>query len=189
MTSSNSPIPDEFPAQRPVTRSFDVFFDLRPNRWLSKQWWGWWFETSSRHIWRHCNVIVMSTCNYSCGFRAIMRAAFEAGIFCHFIMYHRHSRLSVWQTEIPADSLITSLVWFPSGLLGRKTWVQFVKTRWRRIIPRLKTRTLLYPGWRKGPQKVKLSKYARFSNNQMSIYIYSHSLPQSNKQSNMISHV
>ena len=62
------------------------------------------------------DVIVMSTCNYSCGFRAIMRAAFEAGIFCHFIMYHRHSRLSVWQTEIPADSLITSLVWFPSGL-------------------------------------------------------------------------
>ena len=27
----NSPVPGEFPAQRPVTRSFDVFFDLRPN--------------------------------------------------------------------------------------------------------------------------------------------------------------
>ena len=27
----------EFPAQRPVTRSFDVFFDLRPNKRLSKQ--------------------------------------------------------------------------------------------------------------------------------------------------------
>ena len=25
----NSPVPAEFPAQRPVTRSFDVFFDLR----------------------------------------------------------------------------------------------------------------------------------------------------------------
>ena len=25
-------------AQRPVTRNFDVFFDLRPNKWLSKQW-------------------------------------------------------------------------------------------------------------------------------------------------------
>ena len=25
----------EFPAQRPVTRSFDVFFDLRPNKRLS----------------------------------------------------------------------------------------------------------------------------------------------------------
>ena len=27
----NSPITGEFPAQRPVTRSFDVFFDLRLN--------------------------------------------------------------------------------------------------------------------------------------------------------------
>ena len=27
----------EFPSQRPVTRSFDVFFDLRPNKRLSKQ--------------------------------------------------------------------------------------------------------------------------------------------------------
>ena len=29
--------PGDFPAQRPVTRSFDVFFDLRPNKRLSKQ--------------------------------------------------------------------------------------------------------------------------------------------------------
>ena len=35
----------EFPTQRPVTRSFDVFFELRPNKQLSKQPWGWWFET------------------------------------------------------------------------------------------------------------------------------------------------
>ena len=27
----------EFPAQRPVTRSFDVFFDLRLNKQLNKQ--------------------------------------------------------------------------------------------------------------------------------------------------------
>ena len=38
-------VPGEFPAQRPVTRSFDVFFDLHPNKRLSKQWWCWWFET------------------------------------------------------------------------------------------------------------------------------------------------
>ena len=69
MTSSNGNIfrvtgplcgeftgPGEFPTQRPVTRSFDVFFDLRPNKRLSKQWWGWWFETLSRPFWRHRNV-------------------------------------------------------------------------------------------------------------------------------------
>ena len=43
----------EFPAQRPVTQSFDVFFDLRLNKGYSKQSWGWWFETLSRSLWRH----------------------------------------------------------------------------------------------------------------------------------------
>ena len=56
MTSSNGNIfPGEFPAQRPVTRSFDVFFELRLNKRLSKQSWDWWFETLSRSLWRHCN--------------------------------------------------------------------------------------------------------------------------------------
>ena len=55
--AGNSPVPGEFPAQRPVTRSFDVFFDLRLNKRLSKQSWGWWFETLSRPLWRHCMII------------------------------------------------------------------------------------------------------------------------------------
>ena len=46
--AENSPVTGEFPAQRPVLRSFDVFFDLRLNKRLSKQSWGWWFETLSR---------------------------------------------------------------------------------------------------------------------------------------------
>ena len=53
--AGNSSVTGEFPAQRPVTRSFDVFFDLRPNKWLSIQWRRWWFETPSRSLWRHCN--------------------------------------------------------------------------------------------------------------------------------------
>ena len=54
--AGNSPVPGEFPAQRPVTRSFDVFFDLRLNKRLSKQSRGWWFETLSRPLWCHCNA-------------------------------------------------------------------------------------------------------------------------------------
>ena len=38
--AGNSPVTGEFPVQRPVTRSFDVFFDLRLNKRLSKQSWG-----------------------------------------------------------------------------------------------------------------------------------------------------
>ena len=51
--AGHSPVPGEFPAQRPVTRSFD----LRLNKRLSKQSWGWWFETLSSPLWRHCNVM------------------------------------------------------------------------------------------------------------------------------------
>ena len=56
LCAGNSPVSGDFPTQRPVTRSFHVFFDLRLNKRLSKQSWGWWFETLSRSLWRHCNV-------------------------------------------------------------------------------------------------------------------------------------
>ena len=70
MTSSNGNIfrvtgllcgeftgPGEFPTQRPVTRSFDVFFDLHLNKRLSKQPWGWWLGTLSWSLWRHRNAL------------------------------------------------------------------------------------------------------------------------------------
>ena len=53
--AGNSPVPGEFPTQRPVTRSFDVFFDLRLDGRLSKHSWGWWLETPSCPLWRHSN--------------------------------------------------------------------------------------------------------------------------------------
>ena len=53
--AGNSLVTGEFPTQRPVTRSFDILFDLRLNKRLSKQSWGWWFETPSCSLWRHCN--------------------------------------------------------------------------------------------------------------------------------------
>ena len=55
LCAGNSPIIGEFPPQKPVTRTFAVFFDRRLNERLSKQSWGWWFETPSRPLWRHNN--------------------------------------------------------------------------------------------------------------------------------------
>ena len=52
----NSPVPGEFPTQGPVTRSFDVFFNLRLNKRLSKQSRVWWFETLSCPLWLHRNA-------------------------------------------------------------------------------------------------------------------------------------
>ena len=37
LCAGNAPVTGEFPSQRPVTRSFDVFFDLHLNKRLSKQ--------------------------------------------------------------------------------------------------------------------------------------------------------
>ena len=45
--AGNSSVPGEFPTQRPVTQSFDVFFDLHLNKRLSNQSRGCWFETPS----------------------------------------------------------------------------------------------------------------------------------------------
>ena len=55
LCAGNSPVTGEFPAQRPVTRSFDVFYDLCLIKRFIKQRWGWWFETPMCPLWRHCN--------------------------------------------------------------------------------------------------------------------------------------
>ena len=52
----SSPVTVEFPLQRPVARSYDVFVDLRLNKRLSWQSRRRWFETPSRPLWRHCNI-------------------------------------------------------------------------------------------------------------------------------------
>ena len=53
--AGNSQATGEFPTKRPVKRSFDVLFDMRLNKRLIKQSWGWWFETPSSPLWRQCN--------------------------------------------------------------------------------------------------------------------------------------
>ena len=76
----NSPVYGEFPSQRPVTRSFDVFFDLRLNKRLSKRSWGWWFETPSHSLWRHCDGVIFNKNMISFRFR--QRADFRLYNIC-----------------------------------------------------------------------------------------------------------
>ena len=56
LCEGNSPVTGEFPSQRPVMQSFDIFFDLCLIV-LSKQSRRWWFETSSRPLY---DAIVMN---------------------------------------------------------------------------------------------------------------------------------
>ena len=66
LCADNSLVTGEFPSQRPVTRGFDVFFDLRLNKRLNKQSRRQWFETPSPSLWRHCNAIFRSLCLKLC---------------------------------------------------------------------------------------------------------------------------
>ena len=83
--AGNSPVSGEFPAQRPVTRSFVVFFDLRLNKRLSEQPWGWWFETLSCPLWRHCNDI---------------RDAYSTGCFCQHWFWSKYFHTAIHFTII-----------------------------------------------------------------------------------------
>ena len=53
LCEGNSPVVGELPSQKPVTQSFDVFFDMRLNKRLSKPSRHWWFETPLRSVWRY----------------------------------------------------------------------------------------------------------------------------------------
>ena len=55
LCAGNAPVTGEFPSQRPVMWSFDVFFDLCLNKQFSKQSRRWWFEMPLRSLWCPCN--------------------------------------------------------------------------------------------------------------------------------------
>ena len=65
LCARNSSVTGEFPSQRPVTRSFDVFFELRANKRSSELSRRRWFETPSCSLWRPCNGHFRG-CNSTC---------------------------------------------------------------------------------------------------------------------------
>ena len=83
LCEGNPPITRGFPSQRPMTPSFDVFFDLRLNKQLSKQSRRQWFERPSRSLWRHSNANVTCNCNrtiyYHCGLHALFTITNDTG--------------------------------------------------------------------------------------------------------------
>ena len=78
LCEGNPKITGGFPPQRPLTRSFGVFFHLRLNKRFSKQSRRRWFETPSCLLWRHCSdfpvtvtFIGLPQCHSEVGLRAI----------------------------------------------------------------------------------------------------------------------
>ena len=61
LCAGNSAVPGEFPVQRLVTQSFDVFFHLILKKWWNKQSRHRWFEMLSQSLWCYCNVYQVIT--------------------------------------------------------------------------------------------------------------------------------
>ena len=121
--------PGEFPTQRPVTRSFDVFFDLRLNKPLSKQPWGWWFETISRSLWRHRNaydisskqsikLLVITHRRWWCSLVNQYVFRFWTKSFPYFSLYC--TRVIIWLHDIPYFINAESVI-----------YLQVIEAQWR----------------------------------------------------------
>ena len=100
------------PSQRPVTRSFEFFFDLRLNKSLSKQSWGWWFGTPSRSLWRHSISVVSSqvSLDYSAFTPQTLTTLPTHWRYCSRALSHRcilcgtkmqHGDVITWTVQIP----------------------------------------------------------------------------------------
>ena len=117
------PVSGEVPAQRPVTQSFDVFFDQRPNKRLIKQSWGRWFETHSSPLWRHSNdtfCVEMSLSSLDCvnrskiclelRSRTVSSATtdpFRRQIFCFFLFFSDARLVFLQRNEVCHDHVYT----------------------------------------------------------------------------------
>ena len=117
----NSLVSGELPSQKPVTRSFDVFFDLRLNKLLSEQLRRLWFETPLRLLWRHCKVFSGYKPEYSRVHTPIwwMRSAAAAS---------KHS------SEIDAKHVSA----IPTALQARMSWLESLlkigNNAWNRVV-------------------------------------------------------
>ena len=129
LCAGNSPVTGEFPAQRPVTQSFDVFFDLYLYKRLRKQSWGWWFETPSRPFWRHCN---WQTHDFSvlqkrsaCGGVEYLRSLTLCGLNCMWKYEHGFAfSVAIYYNDVIMSamaSLVTCLTIVYSTVYLRRT--------------------------------------------------------------------
>ena len=112
--------PVNSPHKGPVMRSFDVFFDLRLNKRLSKWSRGWWFEASSRSLWRHCNVAKFLYA--SLPLHQWVRVAIYASVNLAIIGLDNGLSPVLLQTMIWTNAGL--LVIRPMGTHFREAWIQ-----------------------------------------------------------------
>ena len=134
MTSSNGNIfrvtgplcgeftgPGEFLTQGPVTRRFDVFFDLRLNKRLSKQPSGWWFEPPSWSLWRQCNESKWPP----------MDSSFEMSNKMKLFNHHKGTLGTKFRRGLKQNDFIPWVAWLFGDACYGKTWIWM---SWKSIV-------------------------------------------------------
>ena len=130
LCAGNSSVTGEFPAQRPVTRSFDVFFDLHLNKRLSKQSWDRWFETPSRSLWRHRNEISLGQSKTSTA------ATMVTSHVTNYLTYMLSSIVLIW-VRWPLWIFLNMMtssngnIFRVTGHLCGPRWIPHIKGQWR----------------------------------------------------------
>ena len=129
MTSSNGNIfrvtghlCGEFTGPRwfPRTKASDAelgFFYLRLNKRLSKQSWGWWFETLSCSLWRHCDEPID---NWWHTHSSVDWSLLVQVMTCRLFVVKQSpkSSLSIWPRETASANIYSNVVNFIQG--GRR---------------------------------------------------------------------
>ena len=118
LCAGNSPVTGEFPTQKPVTRSFDVFFDMHLNKRLTKQSWGWWFETPSRPLRRHSNAKLFID---NCGVQGELRLTTSS--YQHRYSYYKEKRASLPSYLYNGDPTI----WIYGFYIETGTWLWLMR--------------------------------------------------------------
>ena len=111
--------------------AFDIFFDLRLNKRLSKQSWGWWFETLSRPLIRQCNVPKQNKVWPMCmilgilptevyiltglTFKAIQRVASPVVISIRIIISQWNGGVAWHRTQTNVTGIMARVWWDPSS--------------------------------------------------------------------------
>ena len=122
VTGFLSPVTGEFPAQGPVTQSFDVFFDLGLDQQFSKQWRRRRFETPWRSLWRHCNVLWSNACGQlgykACSSMNAFAYAITMGLTVNIFFHYCDAIMGAMASEITSLTIVYSAVY--SGADQRK---------------------------------------------------------------------
>ena len=123
--------------QRPVTWSFEVFFDLRRNERLSKQSFGWWFETPLRPLWRHRNAhdknltctIIWKVCTEHCNDISLPFEDFQNDFATEDYIMGRMIALDIWVQMIFFETALPR-----SGVNSVCVAVLMTEPKWKKVL-------------------------------------------------------